>query len=384
MENTDLQIGLVLPYLKRRGTEKQALRLSEGFIKKGAEVVLFVTQGWGLKNMYLSFEKIGAEIVNVGPPADKGSKSVQTRRAFKLGILARKKCNILLSRAAMTNNITAIAGVIAHLPTALVLSGMIPEKPATTLAIRGWLKTLRYVGLYAFANRIITISKTGARKFKAFYHSLADRVVGIQNGIDIPGTEASKKRDKSLIDEKRFNIVYSGSLDIHRKGIDLLIEALNILIFEYGCKDVSLVIIGSGKDETMLKHLVQTSGLKKFVTFAGERKDPLSVVAFCDVFVMPSRWEGFGSMLIEAMSVGICSIAADCEIGPGEVIEHGLNGLLVPVGDSRSLAKAVKRVIEDESLRMRLAKNGRKTVEKHFSAQRMVDEYYKVLSDISM
>lgn len=82
-------IGIVLPYLKSRGTEKQALRLASGFIERGADVVLFVVQGWGLEGMYRDFENYGVRVVNVGPELNAGKKKVNLDRVFSLARLVR-------------------------------------------------------------------------------------------------------------------------------------------------------------------------------------------------------------------------------------------------------------------------------------------------------
>ena len=63
-------VGIVLPYLKSRGTETQAFRISKGLIKKNINVVLFIVQGWGEASMYNKFKSIGVKVINVGNPSD--------------------------------------------------------------------------------------------------------------------------------------------------------------------------------------------------------------------------------------------------------------------------------------------------------------------------
>ena len=71
-----MNVGIVLPYLKSRGTELQALRISEGLIRNNVNVVLFVIQGWGDTKMYNLFKKIGVKVVNVGKPNNIGEKHI--------------------------------------------------------------------------------------------------------------------------------------------------------------------------------------------------------------------------------------------------------------------------------------------------------------------
>lgn len=76
----------------------------------------------------------------------------------------------------------------------------------------------------------------------------------------------------------------------------------------------------------------------------------------CDAYVMTSRYEGFGNTLAEAMAYGLPSVAVDCETGPADIVNHEVDGLLVPQDNSQALDAALDRIMGDEALRARLAK----------------------------
>jgi glycosyltransferase involved in cell wall biosynthesis len=96
-------------------------------------------------------------------------------------------------------------------------------------------------------------------------------------------------------------------------------------------------------------------------------------MAGLDIFLMPSLWEGFGLVLLEAMSKQLPIIASRVSAIP-EVITDGETGLLVPVRDVTGLADAMRRLLPDRSLRAYMGMNGEDRLEQHFSAVRMAEQ----------
>lgn len=373
-------IGLVLPYLKSRGTEKQALKLASGFAEKKLNVVLFVVQGWGQEAMYQSFKDAGVNVVNIGGSQFVGVKKVNFFRVFLLAKMAKNyQCDVLLSRAGMTNRITGYAAKIALIPSIIVFSGA-AKKSFINNKIKEFFLTVYTLFRLGFPSKIISVSKEEADNFRKNYPLLKNRIFPIQNGVDVSlGDDGSQIK----LDKQNFNVCFSGSLEIKRKGVDLLLKALQGLVFDLNQKEVRLVLIGSGDDQEEIKRITRELSLTEYVIFAGELACPLSVIKQCNVFVLPSRVEGFPNALLEAMGSGVCSIAADCDTGPREIINNNQNGLLVPAGDSKVLAAAILRVKEDFQLRNKLAQNAYKTVIDEFSVQKMIDKYYKTIIDLA-
>ncbi len=133
------------------------------------------------------------------------------------------------------------------------------------------------------------------------------------------------------------------------------------------------VVAGDGELMARLLAEAQDWGLAERVHFLGWRSDVLDVLAALDVFLMPSRWEGFGLVLIEAMSRRIPVIASRVSAIP-EIVRDGESGLLVPPSDPRALAEAMQRLLHDRPLRAYLGLLGEDRVESYFSAERMVQE----------
>jgi glycosyltransferase involved in cell wall biosynthesis len=382
-------IGIVLPYLNPRGTEKQALGLARGFIEKGARVVLFVVQGWGSQDMYQAFTRAGVDVVNVGTACNVNGKKVQVLRFFSLYKRVNQyQCNILLSRAIISNQVTGIAGRLARIPTLAVISGpLIRQKSGRKNYIHNFISLILFKKNLGFPSHIITVSKEGRDNLIFNYPILKDSVTCIQNGVDIDEIiKMSQMPKRYLLPDNRFNLCYSGSIVIERKGLDILIEAVRHLVNDLKQEDILLTFVGGGPDFIKVKSLVNQYALQKYVHFSGETSNPHSIIQQADIFILPSRSEGLPNALLEAMALGVCCIASDCNTGPREIIEDKKNGLLVPVGSSSALSDAILYLKNDIELRKRLAKQGAETVKSAFSYKMMVDSYYHLfrilLSDI--
>lgn len=378
----NITIGIVLPYLKSRGTEKQALRLTKGFVERGAKVVIFVVQGWGQEHMYASFTDSGAWVVDVGKSIDEDKKKVRCSRVFALARkISEHDCDVLLSRAGMTNRITGYAGMISRTPVAIVVSGGV-NKPKLRQWLIAQVHTLCIAFLYGFPRKIVCVSMEAARNMSSAHTQLSKRIIGINNGVDIPKKQ-SLSYPSIYLESGRFWICAAGSLELERKGFDVLIHAMGCLVHRYRMKHVSLVLIGTGQDEQAIRKMILAENLEDSVLLAGEQTNPLEIMNQCQAFALPSRREGLPNVLLEAMSLGLCCVAADCDTGPREVLTHQHDGLLTPVGDVEGLTTALLRIIENDPLRTKFGNSAQLKVKRQFSNERMVDRYFDLLSSLA-
>ncbi|MDA8933350.1 glycosyltransferase [Candidatus Pelagibacter ubique] len=370
-----MNVGIILPYLKSRGTELQALRIADGFIKKKINVVLFVIQGWGDANMYNQFNKIGVKVVNVGKPNDIGEKHISFIRVFSLiKLIYINKCEFIINRATLTSRIAGYAGRALFVPVVAVLSGCI-NKTVVNKYLRGVFSVIKFI-LLGCPSKIISVSLEGGENFKKSYPLLSSKVYSIQNGVEVPEQYIDNYYFEK---DKDFVFCFSGSLDLNRKGIDLLLHAIQIMIFTHKVKNVSLVLIGSGKDLYKITTMSKELKIEQYVKFSGEIKDPISKMLNYNAFVLPSRREGMPNALLEAMSIGIPCIASDCNTGPREIISNNENGLLVPSENSIELAKSMMKIYSSEKLRRYLGVNARKTIKKSFLFDQMINHFIDVL-----
>lgn len=158
---------------------------------------------------------------------------------------------------------------------------------------------------------------------------------------------------------------------VAQKGIIYALQALKTIHPSF--PDAHLVIAGNGELMHELIHLVAQLELTDNVHFLGWRSDVPQLMAGFDIFMMPSLWEGFGLVALEAMSKRRPVIATRVTALP-EVVAHEQTGLLVPPKNSDALAEAMQSLLEDRTLRAHMGLVGEDRVEQLFSVDRMADE----------
>jgi glycosyltransferase involved in cell wall biosynthesis len=117
------------------------------------------------------------------------------------------------------------------------------------------------------------------------------------------------------------------------------------------------------------------------VEFLGGKENPFPEMKKADLFVLPSRSEGFPNVLLEAMALGRPVLAADCETGPDEIID-GENGRLFPVEDDSALADHMRDLADDDQNRKKMGTRAQETVRQHFSLSAQLDKMEEILSRV--
>ena len=154
------------------------------------------------------------------------------------------------------------------------------------------------------------------------------------------------------------------------KGIDCFLEmAAQILAVR---KDVQFFIVGDGPIRATLQQRACEIGIAPHVLFLGHRDDIRDLMEAMDVFVLPTKREGFGVVFAEAMAMGKATVGS--RIGPvAEVVEDGVTGYLVPPDDAQGFAERVLGLLADEKRRLDFGTAGRRRVEQYFNETRMCD-----------
>jgi glycosyltransferase involved in cell wall biosynthesis len=149
--------------------------------------------------------------------------------------------------------------------------------------------------------------------------------------------------------------------------------------------DVEFFVVGEdnsrdGRTRRRLQEIVEEENLRGRVHFRGYAPDLPRLLAALDVYVSPSRAEAFGLATVEAAACGACAVATATD-GSREIVEDGVTGRIVPVGNVEGLASVIVEILEDEGERARLSAKARASVRERFSLERMVDkteEVYRV------
>ena len=157
---------------------------------------------------------------------------------------------------------------------------------------------------------------------------------------------------------------------IEQKGVSDALQAFAGTRSEF--PEARLLIAGDGPLRAQLESEATQAGLTGSVRFLGWRDDVPQLLAACDLFLMPSLWEGFGLVLLEAMAQGLPVVASRVSAIP-EIVVAGETGLLAPPRDVPALREALLTLLRDPPLARHMGLMGMERLETHFSEQRMLD-----------
>lgn len=228
------------------------------------------------------------------------------------------------------------------------------------------------------ADRIVAPSRSFLRDLTTIFPKLADRGEVIYNGVDISElvgpTVCSPSADstRSILCVAHHN---------ERKGVDVLLRAFARVVEKE--PKLTLTLVGDGPLRAQHEALARDLGLNGSVSFPGRqsRAEVRNLLRRCDLFVLPSRFETFGIVIIEAMACGK-PVVASAVGGIPEIIQHGENGILVEPEDPTALGDAIIRVFEDDGLRTKIGRNGLETVRKFFRCQHNGARYERLFENL--
>lgn len=220
--------------------------------------------------------------------------------------------------------------------------------------------------LYARASAVVAVSDAIAQILRSVFAGIeVETVPDAHANLDFEPQAAAAIRSRF---PGRFLLGHAGALVNRHKGQLFLIQAMRELAVTR--PDLQLLLLGQGPDEAMLRAEAEGLANVSFEGFSDRLGDYLHAL---DLFVYPSQYEGLGSVLLDAMHVGLPVIASNVG-GIPEIVRDGDNGLLVPPGDSGALAAAISGLYLDPERRARLSENGKRLAAGH-APEKMADKY---------
>lgn len=284
------------------------------------------------------------------------------------------------------DNIVAI--LAARLTGGAPIVRMVHGLPEPFVGLKG-VKMSCYVTLdralsRVWARRLVAVSSSIATFLRDKF--VVDRIICIHNGVDLERLRIIEEKGREIksflkIEANETVVGTVGRLSSVKAQDRLLRAAQQLILAGY---KVRVLLVGEGPMEQSLKALTKHLALDRVVVFTGHQEQVIDYLSAMDVFVLPSLSEGIPMALLEALALERPVVATRVG-GIPEVIEDGVNGLLVDPGDTSLLARSIRELIEDRSRAIGLGKAGRVRIEEEFSANlmadRMMDMYRSVLKD---
>ena len=347
-------LSMSLPYLDRNTFDYQVVYLMKGRTDLVAE---FQQQG------------IPVSCLNM-------KKAYDLRVVFRLfRLLRERRIDILHIHSPYAGIVGRLAAILAGVKAIISTEHELVERhhPLTRLGS---------VLTYPINNATIAVSQAVARSLLRYKTTRPGTIHVVYNAIDLDALENVQTDPEMVkrslgIDERR--LVVGNVAHIRpQKGHQYLVEAARLVLDQW--PEVSFVIVGRERkkdDLIRLEELAQHLGIRDRIIFTGFRQDTLQVMNAFDVFVLPSIWEAFGIVLLEAMGLRKPVVATHVD-GIPEVINEGIDGFLVAPYDSKQLARRILDLLRDDALRNRMGQKGRQKVLDKFGIEQSVKAVEKI------
>lgn len=241
-------------------------------------------------------------------------------------------------------------------------------------------KIIHAIG-FSLSRYVIVVSKKlseeledAFRYFPFLWKNFSSKIRIVHNGIDIDKFRNSITKDKN----NNLKVIGTvGRLDPMKGVKNLLLATKELLDNGYAFE---VLIVGDGRYRNELLKLSETLGINKRVYFLGYKEEPAEFYNMMDIFVLPSLSEGFGLVNLEAMASGIPVITTDVGCASEAVINLA-NGIIVPPGDVTSLSNAMRFLLDNDDIRLRMGAEGRKTVESRFTDKIMLNKIFALYDE---
>jgi glycosyltransferase involved in cell wall biosynthesis len=362
LEDKKKKIGFVVGSLSSGGAERVISTLSNELIKKYEIVIITFIKS---KPFYFLDDRI--KVIACINHKEQPSSVFQsfklnyilTKRISK--IIKREQIHIAIGFITSANILTTIAAKINRIPC------IISERnnPLLEDVPRFWVILRKIV--YPLADSLVLQTKG----VKMFYEKKIKphKITILPNPIS---SELSKLQKHSLKKEKI--ILTVGRLD-KNKCQDQLIKAYKCI----NATEWKVNIIGDGCEKQELQNLIDEYNLNDKIKIISKVERIDKYYNKASIFVFTSKTEGFPNALLEAMHFGLPCISTDCNFGPSDLIEDGINGFLVPINDQIILKSQLSELINNEALRAEFSKKSKLRTE-NYKSEKVIAQWEKLIN----
>ncbi len=221
-----------------------------------------------------------------------------------------------------------------------------------------------------FSSAIVTLTDQDRQLYEENLKVRRARIITIPNPMGM--------HEPTVYDSGSKTIVSAGRLT-YQKGFDMLVDVAAAVLPQH--PDWTWLVLGEGEDHDKITELTHAKGLDAQLKFPGRTSHLTTYLEKAAFFVMTSRFEGLPMVLLEAKAAQLPLVSFDCETGPREIIENGINGFVVPCFDTASMIEHIDKLIDSPSLRKEFSANSSLGNSK-FSPDNIRDQWIELLRTI--
>lgn len=345
-----MKIGFLITNLNAGGAERATVSLSDFFVEHGHETEIITFEN--KDSFYELNEKI--QLCSAGFEEIEHSASLKrffgtVVRMFKLRkLVQKKKLDVLVGMSYSMTWYAVFATIFSHTKSIGTERNNPYKYRASTF------NTLLRKIFYRLSNGFIFQTEKSS-------HFFTDNLR--ENDIVIPNAIFNEAVYELQPPSKREKVICSVGRLTAQKRFDVLIDAFKLI--EEKHPDYKLIIFGEGELRNELQAQIDRLGLSGKVLLPGSSPEAIKLVNRTSVFVLSSDMEGMPNALMEAIALGVPCVSTRCEMGPEELIDDGVNGLLVETGNPQQIAEAVEKILDNPEFAQALSANGRKMIKTH-------------------
>ena len=363
--NGKTKLAIFLPSLSGGGAERAMLNLAHGLAEYGCAVDLVLVQA---KGPYLSEVQDSVQIL------DLKALRVLTSLPALTGYLRREQPTALVSSLDFASVVALWARRLAGIPTRVLINEQNTISISARKSVRRRERMVPRLAkrFYPWADHVTGNSRGVADDLSHVTGLPRERIKVLYNPVVTPELreKARAPLNHPWFEAGQRPVVLAVGRLTQQKDFPTLIQAFAEV---RQARPSRLLILGEGPDRPVLEALVKQLNLDDDVAMPGFVENPYAYMRRASLYVLPSRWEGLPTVLIEALYCGPPVIATDCPSGPREILADGRHGLLVPVGDVTALTQAIESGLA--------GRTPRPTAEswRPYSLEVIVDQYINLL-----
>nr|WP_314900876.1 glycosyltransferase [uncultured Deefgea sp.] len=360
-----LKVILRISVLGFGGAERVFLSIAEYLYRKqGCEVIFVVDRLAGEND--INAQALGIQVISLDV-----KRTIQSILPFKK-VLEKIKPDIVLSAYPDTNGAALLSQLWSKHKCPVLVSEHSSIKNHFKNSGFKRRKQVDFIVsyIYRLADHIICVSN-GLRDELSVLCSKNENISTIYNPIRFATNVDEVVKNRSFR-----NILAVGRITLQKDFLTLL-RSFSMIQHQ----NTTLTILGGVSDEILFQQLqdyINLNNLSERVQFSGYTNTPEVFYRNADLFVLSSAWEGFGNVIVEAMSFGLPVVSTNCDSGPAEILKNGQFGRLVPVGDAMAMAAAIDDVLQTNPFNPMLQ---RKRAE-DFSVEKIGFEYFTLFNSL--